>query len=146
MEQNLGDLTGLSKIMSLLGTWRDYNEVLTNLSTFEIVTFPNGADTPKQQLGVLVRNSAGTITNLYYGVADLQALTFKAYPIANVVLGTATNQLTGTLSGLVDQNNAAVPTAVTAIQVGTVRGGTYKFTGSVPAGFKTTGHFNVFRV
>ena len=146
VEQNLGDLTGLSKSMSLLGTWRDYNEVLVNLGTLEFVTFPNGTDSPKQQLVVLARNGAGAITDFYFGVADLQAQKFKVFPIANVVSGVATTPISGTLSGLVDQNNAAVTSAVSPIQVGAVRAGTFTVTSGQNANVKGTGKFHVFRV
>ena len=75
-------------------------------------------------------------------VLDLSALTLKAYPIDQIDDGDASNEIDGTLSDLKDKNGAAtsVPTLV--------REGRYTLTngtGSVPANFKTSGRFIVFR-
>lgn len=133
------DITGGSSVTSLQGIFRPYTTVFNNLGTFEVIAMPHTADDNNQDLVVLVRNAAGAITNMYYGVADLSGLTFTVYPIANIETGDVSGAISGTLSGLVDKNGAS--TSVPA----NVRFGRYSFTGSLPTGFKTTGRFLVFR-
>lgn len=134
------DITGGSQVTSLQGIFRPYTSVFNNLGTFEVITMPHTADDNNQDIVAMVRDANGNITNFYFGIADLTGLTFTLYPIADIETGEVAGAITGTLNSLVDKNNAN--TTVPA----NVRFGRYSFTGSVPAGFKTTGRFLVYRV
>ncbi|MHB8637481.1 MAG: hypothetical protein ACYC96_13515 [Fimbriimonadaceae bacterium] len=133
------DITGGSQVTSLQGIWRPYTSVMNNLGTFEVIMMPHTGDDNNQDMVVLVRDANGNITNMYYGLADLNALTFHVDPIANIETGSDANFIEGTLSGLVDVNNASTTLPAN------VRFGRYAFTGALPAGFKSTGRFLVFR-
>jgi hypothetical protein len=130
-------LGSLADISSLLGVWRPYTDVIANPSKFEIFTLPNSYESAQQQMAVVVRNAAGTITNFYWGTLDLKAKTFVVYPIADVVLGLAKGQLSGTVTSLLDKTGASVPSANTTAAVASVRSGQLQFTApaALPAGF-----------
>jgi len=133
------DLTGGSQVTSLQGIWRPVTSVFNNLGTFEVLMMPHVTDDRNQDIVVLVRDANGNITNMYFGIADLTGLTFTVYPIADIETGAATGAITGTLSGLTD--GTGVPTTIPA----NARFGRYAFTGTLPAGFKTSGKFVEFR-
>jgi hypothetical protein len=134
------DLTNTAKITSWQGIWRPVTSMINNLTTFDVILFPHAADDNTQDMVVLVRNSAGSITNMYFGLADLSGDTFAVYPIANMDYGTTVGELDGSFSALKDTNGGATTTPAN------VRAGTFTFTtGALPTGFQTTGQFVVYR-
>ena len=90
---------------------------------------------------VFVARNGNTITQFYYGYADLNAGTFRAYPLKNLPNADVTGELLGTLSGLTGAGggSTALPSAV--------RNGSFKFAAgsALPAGFTASGRFTAFR-
>jgi hypothetical protein len=136
------DLTNTAKITAMLGIFRDYTSVFAQLGTFEFFTFPNSDDNNLQDLVMLQRNGAGAIVNFYYGLADLQAGTYMAWPIRNIDDGSVANQIDGTITNIVDMNGNSA-----SGDIPTARAGQFTITPSVdvPAGFPASGRFVVFR-
>ena len=141
------DLSNLARITALQGIWRNYVEPQTskspllNLGNFECIMFPQSLDADKYDMVVISRNGSGTITNMYFGEANFDTATFSIWPIAQVDDGDASNEVSGSLSGLLDRNGSAAATP------NHVRSGSFSITnGGVPAGFNTTGRFIVFRL
>ncbi|HRK20596.1 MAG TPA: hypothetical protein PLX06_02225 [Fimbriimonadaceae bacterium] len=141
------DISGLAKIAALRGTWRNYSDANTsqsaflNLGTFECFTFPQSLDQDKHDMVVVSRTAGGTITNLYFGQMDFDSNSFSIWPIAQVDDGDASNEVSGTISGLLDRNGGTPSTNRH------VRSGTFTITGGgVPAGFASSGRFIVYRL
>jgi hypothetical protein len=134
------DLSGISRITSIHGIWRDLNTVITGVSDFEMITFPKNADTAEQDL-VIVQRSGGVITGLYFGFVNFDERKFRAYPIKNVVDASAEGELTGTVTGLMTANGSST------VSLDSTRYGQYSFDAgqTLPAGFQNTGTFIVFR-
>jgi len=135
------DLSGINKITALVGIWRNPKDVIGNLGSFEVISFPSSLDNELQDV-VLVHRTGTTIDTMYFGQLDLNSLTIKAYPIDQIDDGDASNEIDGTLSVLKDKNGAATS------DPSLVREGRYTLTagtGPVPANFKTSGRFIVFR-
>lgn len=155
-DPNPTDLTGGTYITSLQGIWRPFSDlpatpalpsglkgVFQGLGTFEVILMPHIADDNNQDIIIVVRDGAtqaSHITNMYFGIADLNALTFTAFPIADIQTGADTGAIGGTLSGLLDVNGNA--TTVPA----NVRSGRYAFPGTLPAGFRASGRFVEYRI
>jgi hypothetical protein len=135
------DLTNTAKITSLLGIWRPYTKVLSNVSSFEFIMFPNTRDDNFQDLVIIQRNGGGQITTMYYGLADYSVGTFQAWPIRNIDDGSVANEITGTLSSYLA--GGGNPTN----DYTQIRYGQFAFDASpdLPASFPTTGRFLVFR-
>lgn len=142
------DISGLAKITALRGTWRNYSDTNTaqsaflNLGTYECFTFPQSLDQDKHDMVVVARNGAGTITNLYFGQMNFGNNSFSIWPINQVDDGDASNELEGSISGLLDRNGS------TAATNRHVRSGTFTITTPVPlpSGFAQTGRFIVYRL
>lgn len=142
------DLAGLAKITALRGTWRNYSDANTaqsaflNLGSYECFTFPQSLDQDKHDMVVVARNGAGTITNLYFGQMDFDSNSFAIWPISQVDDGDASNEINGSISGLLDRNGGSPSTNRH------VRSGTFTITtaGPLPSGFAQTGRFIVYRL
>jgi len=141
------DLSGLAKITALRGTWRNYSDstaqsAFLNLSTYECFTFPQSLDQDKHDMVVIARSGSGTITNLYFGQMDFDSNSFAIWPIAQVDDGDASNEINGSISGLLDRNGSTPSTNRH------VRSGTFTITtvGPLPSGFAQTGRFIVYRL
>lgn len=142
------DISGMAKLTALRGTWRNYSDANTsqsaflNLGAYECFTFPQSLDESKHDMIVVARNGAGAITNLYFGQMDLGNNTFSIWPIDQVDDGDASNELEGTVSGLLDRNGG-IPSTHRH-----VRSGAFTITtpGALPSGFAQTGRFIVYRL
>ncbi len=134
------DLTGTARITSLQGIWRPFSQVVSDSTGFVFLTMPTSDDNGDQDV-VLVQHSGDKVTNMYFGFADLEAGTFRVYPIKDVVSGITAGELTGTVSSYVTASGT--PTAVPH----QVRIGAFTFDpgSSLPSGFPNTGAFLVFR-
>lgn len=135
------DLNNKITITSQLGIFREYHSLFSGIGSFEFITFPNSNDDNNQSLVILVRNG-DTITNMYFGNADLKAQTFNAFPVDQVVSAGTVGQITGTLNTLIDATGSATTTPMN------VREGRFAFNvpaGGLPVGFKPTGRFVSFR-
>jgi hypothetical protein len=142
MEQgNPTDLNQIAKIISLQGTWRDYQTVMSGFSSFEMITFPNIQDNNVQAIVIVQRSSTGAIANLYYGFLDFNAGKFQSFPINDIVTASVAGELDGTIVGYKTQYGSAttVPDAI--------RYGTYQFNSGekLPSGFQSAGTFVVYR-
>ncbi|MBS1715650.1 MAG: hypothetical protein JST30_15080 [Armatimonadetes bacterium] len=70
MEPDPRDPFGTEKINAIQGFYRAYTEVLSNLSEFGAVAIPSTRSTTSHQFVMFNRNSNGTITACWQGVAD----------------------------------------------------------------------------
>lgn len=133
------DLTGTAKITALQGIWYEYGRVFNGIGTFEMITFPSSRDEEVQDLIAVVRNDSGVITNFYFGFVDLAAKDFALYPLSNVVSGDVDGEITGTLNSLQGVGDTNTPA--------NVRSGRFAFNAgqALPAGFRQTGRFVVYR-
>jgi hypothetical protein len=141
------DLLGVAKITSLQGTFRNYQEVLNNISRFEFITFPTSIDDEKQELVIIERNGGGAIIRMHFGEVDLLNGTFNAWPIANIDDASTDFEITGTVSGFVNRNGTPIGVA-SSDDADDVRAGTFTFDTpdpDLPASYATTGRFVVFR-
>lgn len=135
------DLTQTAKITSLMGIFRPYNAVLRNLGSSEMITFPNSRESADQDMVIIARNASGQITDMYFGVVEFDTMTFSAFPIAQVDDGDASNEVSGTISNVVNVGGDDPDREYSGI-----RSGTYTVTnGSFPSGFASSGTFLVFR-
>jgi hypothetical protein len=132
------DLTGLAKITSLQGIWRPYTEVLSNVGSFEVLSFPNSNETGRQDVVAFAR-IGGRITNFYFGEANFEDGTLNLWPIRNIVDAAVDGEITGTVSNLRDRSGV-----VTTLPAA-VRRGSFSLSGVLPAGFSNSGTFLVFR-
>ena len=131
-------LNKIATVSSLLGVYRPFTEGVTipSTSTFEIFTIPNSYESPVQEMVVLVlkwTSGVPSITNFYWGDIDLSRDLFQIYPAANLVNGSTSGVLSGTVTA---ENGVASASAGTVAAVAAVKTGQVKFTGGpVPAGF-----------
>lgn len=135
------DITGVARIPAGIGYLRDVSSVTTGLGAFEVMLIPQSGDGNTQTV-VAFTKAAGqtsTVTNLYYGTADLNAKTVTLYPISDLTNGSTNGQITGTLSNYVGNGGSSTTTPSQAYF------GTYNLSGSLPAGFTASGRFFVFR-
>ncbi len=140
------DLTAAAKITSVQGIYREFDEVLSGLSNFAAISFPNVNDDEIKQQFVLANletyTTAGKVRyrvkGMYIGLANFKTNQFTAYPISSyAVPGSVVGEIKGTLGGYVKR--ASRGTSV-------VLKGTYSVTtGTTPAGFQRSGNFVVFR-
>ncbi len=143
---NPNDLTRLSKITSVQGIYRDFDEVLTGLTNFGAISFPNVNDDERNQQFVLAAmeafNANGKtryrVKSLYIGTANFVSNRFKAYPLSTfAVPGSIAGEISGTLGGYVKRTNRGKSVVLK---------GTYSVTaGTTPAGIVKSGPFTVFR-
>jgi hypothetical protein len=131
------DINRISRIVSLQGIWRNFDEVLSGMGSTEAITFPSSRDDGRQDIVFFAPGGAG-VTRLYFGTADLETGTFEAFPVRNLATGAVENRVTGTLGGYKDRNGAATRNEPS------IRSGTYSFNGD-SGGFPTTGRFTVYR-
>ena len=134
------DPTVTMRTVALQGTWQDFTSVFTNISNFEVLSFPSSSDNNIQELVAIVRTGTN-VTNLYYGYADLELGQFHLFPVKNIVNADITGELTGTVSSLTTLNGSSTASFQSA------RYGSYTFTGgaALPSGFKSSGRFTIFR-
>lgn len=137
------DLNGIAKITSLLGSWRGYNQVIGSLGAFEFIALPSSRDDGVQDIVMIQRNGAGKITNMFYGLVDYAAGILNAWPIRNLDDGVVTNEITGTVTDLVDKNGSPVGTDYHKIREGRFAFDTPD--ADLPGTFPLTGRFIVFR-
>jgi hypothetical protein len=140
VKANPVDLTGTLRITALQGIWRDYTTVLSGLSNFFVITLPSSNDNQYQEILFVTRNGS-TVTNLYFGYVDYSAMTFRAYPVKDLVTAAIDGELTGTISSLT--NSSGVSTNLPS----SVRFGNFQFNAgqTLPSGFSNSGKFTVFR-
>jgi hypothetical protein len=141
------DLSLIARITALQGIWRNYVEPdpsrspFLDVGTFECFMFPQSGSQNKQEIAMIARNGSGQITTMYFGEVNYSSNTFSVWPIDQVDDGEASNELTGTVSALLDRNGA--PTS----NPSHVRSGTFTFdTGGLPPGFSASGRFIVYRL
>lgn len=164
IQLNPADITEKAKVIALQGIWRYHSTVLrTNVSAAKpqgdpigagsyVVTFPSSSDNNLQEMvaftqdGTVAANGEMNITNLYFGFADLDALTFNLYPVIDIMTGATAGGLTGTIGQLYTAQQSLTQAA------DLVHSGTYTFNTSdgsaaaaAAAGFKN-GTFIVFRL
>lgn len=145
------DLSGIARITAAAGQWRSAGRAFSGAGEFEFILFPTSRDEAgdstdpngiqpdrDQEIAIVKRNSAGAITAFYFGFADLDAGTFTAYPISNLVDAGVSGEVTGTIA---NYRNAS-GSSTTAFEL--VRRGTFTFSGGTP-GFPTEGTFVVYR-
>lgn len=129
------DLLAIAQLTALQGPWKPFTSYLTNIGTYNMITFPNSDGDLDQQLVYWVMNSEGKITDLYQGVirinASLNGGTFSMWPIEQVDDASVANEVDGTISGL--QNISGV----------TKRGNWDVTSGNFP--YPKLGAFSVFR-
>lgn len=70
MEPDPQDPFGNAKLVALEGTYRQYTEVLQNLSDFAMIAIPKTRSTTTHQVVLINRNANGAITAMWQGVVD----------------------------------------------------------------------------
>ncbi len=145
------DPFGTNTITKIYGIFRNAADAISpnksaiiNTGTFEVILMPKTPDDDDQQI-LLVALNGTHATNLYFGDAHLASGTFVAYPVANLVGGSTSGQIQGTLSGFLDVSAAPVTIGVPS-DSRRVRYGRYNISSLLPAGFRRSGRFIVFRV
>ncbi|HVL38067.1 MAG TPA: hypothetical protein VM328_01630 [Fimbriimonadaceae bacterium] len=134
------DLSGVAKITSLMGIFRPYTQVLANLSTFDMITFPNSREGADQDMVAIIRNGAGQIVDMYFGVVDFDEGTFSAFPISQVDDGSIAGEVSGTISNIVRVSSHPDR------EFSSIRSASFTVTGGTPPnGFPTSGFLVVFR-
>lgn len=135
----------LRLITALKGIYREYSEVLAQMTDFEFITFPKSTDGSRQDIAI-VQRAGNNITNMWFGTADYATRTFRVYPVRNVQPASTANELRGSFSNFRDKNGQLVaPSGANWWQ--SVRTGTYTFnvgTAGIPA-TNASGRFLVFR-
>ena len=141
------DLSNIARITALTGTWKNYIESdparspFLNVGQFECFTFPQSLNQDRHDMVVFARDGSGNITTMYFGEMDFGSNSFAIWPIDQVDDGDASNEVNGTISGLLDVNGS--PT----INHRHVRSGTFAMTsGTIPSAFQSTGRFIVYRL
>jgi len=155
---NPTDITQTMKIVASQGIWREHSTVLTGLSStgLNVVTFPSSNDDNNQEMVAFTQDASNNITSLYFGFADLDALTFNLYPAINLVSGSTVdskgnpNGISGSLGSLYAHGGGATSSP------DLVRSGTYTVNTvpganaypQPPAGLAkgATGTFYVYRI
>jgi hypothetical protein len=116
-----------AQITALQGTYYNLADVVGNMSSFEMITFPRSQEREvfDQQLGqdvlrelsvqdvILISRSGNAITKMYFGQIDFGAdmndpMTIKAYPIGQVDDGDAHNEIEGTVHTLLNVNGSPI--------------------------------------
>jgi hypothetical protein len=115
------------QITNSQGTYYNLADVVGNMSTFELITFPRSQEREvfDSQIGgnvlrelsvqdaVLIRRSGNTITRMYFGEIDFgqndgDPTVIRAYPISQVDDGDAHNEIEGTVSAFKDFNGNTI--------------------------------------
>jgi hypothetical protein len=115
------------QITNTQGTYYNLGDVVGNMGTFELITFPRSQEREvfDAQVGgnvfrelhvqdaVLIRRSGNTITRMYFGEIDFgkqngDPMTIRAYPIGQVDDGDAHNEIEGTVSAFKDFNGNTI--------------------------------------
>ena len=136
------------RFVAMYGSFRDYTEVLTGGSSFEIVMFPNSGeqyDDERQGDIVGIVREGGAITHMYFGGVSLESGTFSLLPIfylgADPAFGGDANhpsvesaRVTGKVSGYVDSSGT------TTTNFAAVRRLKFAFDSTVPTGGTATGN------
>jgi hypothetical protein len=158
LQANPTDITGISKIVSTYGRWRNI-ESMAGLSntTFDILVFPNSSDlftenTPADAVGFShqVTSYGVVVTNLYVGYAFFtgngsDTPVCRLYPLNQFIQGSTTGEIDYDLTKLTTASGAS------SSDNRSIRNGTYTYNKSesggdaLPAGFLSTGTFAVFR-
>ncbi|MDI9637358.1 hypothetical protein QPK87_10555 [Kamptonema cortianum] len=122
-------------ISALQGTWRMFNDTISNVGTQAMIIFPTTKAGGQHQV-VLFKMSGSTITDLWFGTATLTGNTgtFTVASVDQIDNGTMNNAATGTLTGVTFSNSI-------------VKDGDYAIA-TPPAGFPFTanGTFAVYRM
>ena len=135
-----------TKLTSLIGTWKPFKDVISSTEGVVAVSFPSSRetasllDTEEQQFVLVMKNGAGTITDMWQGqvffntAGDQTQGTFRLFPVATITDAVPTGQVTGTVSNL-------------TISGGVVKGGDWDVTSVKPVSwtFPDGGGFAVFR-
>lgn len=127
------------------GLWRPVTQVVNNLGSFQVLTFPSSSDDQFQTI-VLFARSGNSITNLYYGTINLQTGTFTAVPVSTLGTGGGGGDITGTVTNLLNKAGQTLNPSDPGYNPASVRSGTFNIDGTLPSGFNATGTFLVFRI
>lgn len=116
----------VNQITALEGTYYRLSDVVGNLSSFELISFPrsqerevlDGLGNPilrelSQQDAILIRRSGNNVTRMYFGEIDFGSqfgdpAIIRAYPINQVDDGDAHNEIEGTVGEFKDFNGNAI--------------------------------------
>jgi hypothetical protein len=155
-QANPTDLTGLSRITSMYGRWRNIKDLaVLSRTTFDLIIFPNSAESYTKNVPadcVAFTHNGNTITNMYAGFAYFtgsgggtpEANLFPLPYFANPTVFTgATGEVDFDLSSFVNANGTAVSYEPD------IRNGLFQVDAhspsSLPSGFASSGSFVVFR-
>lgn len=148
--------TPINRLISLNGGFYDFANVLSGGSTFDIILFPNSAESYGASASgsgrdadiVAIVHSGTTITNIYFGGADLSATspsqgTFRLFPIQYLGTNPATfdGEIDGTLSGYRNSSGVATTNYASVRRIGFA----FNADADLPAGFTNSGTITVFR-
>lgn len=141
----------LARITALQGTYKNHTKTLFSLGAnaqgFEIIAFPStftddptADDFGKMDI-VLFNVSGGQVTHMYFGQMDFINNTISAFPIAQVIDPSNTNnEITGTITNLVDGFGNSTS------DVDDMRAGRYTLDSTnLPGTFSTSGRFIIYR-
>lgn len=125
---------------ALVGTWKNYSDVITPTDTVTMVAFPGSEEDNRDTLVLFRRNSGGVISGMWHGYVDYSTTDtttgiFRLFPIATLADGQTTgDEVAGTVSGIVRSG-------------GVVRRANWDATGTLPGSFSfpNNGAFAVFR-
>ncbi|MBN8690557.1 MAG: hypothetical protein J0L72_07145 [Armatimonadetes bacterium] len=108
-----------TRLTSLIGIWKPFTQAVNSSEDVTVIALPSSRENDgieaneEQQILFYKRNVAGKIIDLWYGQVyyntdgDQTAGTFRAYPISTVTDAVPTQQVDGTISGVVITSGAA---------------------------------------
>lgn len=131
---------GLNLKTALLGTWKNYSDIVTPTDTVSMISLPGSEEDDRETLVLFRRNSAGRISGMWHGyvdysTTDLTTGIFRLFPISTLASGQSSgDEVAGTVSGVVRSN-------------GVVIRANWDATGTIPGSFSfpTSGAYAVVR-
>lgn len=102
---------GLNLLTALVGTWKEYSDIVTPTDTVSMISLPNSEEDTRETLVLFRRNTAGKITAMWHGYVDYSTTNtstgiFRLFPIKTLASGQTTGEeVAGTVSGIVRSNS-----------------------------------------
>ncbi len=152
----------ITKITAVVGTWRDWTNVVSNFGSDVMLALPSSEETvtpategiDEQQIVYMHLNADGQITYMYQGiltytrdgVGQITGGAIKMWPIDQVDDADASNQVNGVITNITG-GSYVEQTSTGAITRYYAKDGDFKLTDGIPAGFAmpSSGSFVVVR-
>lgn len=145
LQVNPSDPFLLSRITSLQGIWREHHKLVGNMPEAMAIAFPSSRDSEEQDV-VLIRQTlertgstvtAARVTQLFYGVQNLNTGQVRLYPLRNLPTGSKVGEVFATVGDIKDRSGAST------VSVQQARSAT--LSGLAIAGFPTSVPLVIYR-